>query len=271
MTEPEDIEIHLLIEAIFLKYGYDFRHYARASFKRRVLTQLPRTNLKTISELQRRILYDKDFFQAWLPSLTVPVTQMFRDPTFYKTLRTEVVPLLRTYPSLKIWHAGCASGEEAYSLAILLQEEGLYERATIYATDINETVLKTAKQGIYPQNVMKAYSENYYKAGGKGAFSDYYLARYDSAIFDSALKRNIVFLEHNLSTDDVFTETHLIFCRNVLIYFDPVLQDRVYGLFHKSLERKGFLSLGHKESLRFSNWSGKFSVFNHAEKIYRKE
>lgn len=273
MIEPADreqIEIDLLLEAVFRCYGYDFRHYSRASLQRRIQQAMTRLHCKTISELTARLIHDPQFFQSMVAEFSITVTEMFRDPAVYQTIREKVVPCLATYPFIKIWHAGCATGEEAYSLAILLTEEGLYDRTTIYATDFNEQALSICKEGIYPLGKLQEYSRNYLKGGGAASFSDYYHAQYNSAIMASSLKRNITFARHNLVTDQVFGEMHLILCRNVLIYFDHVLQDRALQLFDESLVHNGFLCLGSHESLQFSSSSESFSVFDRAQRIYRK-
>ena len=236
-----EIELKLLIEAIYLKYSYDFREYSPASMKRRVLLALQQMRCDNVSALQRRILYDAAAFMELLQYLTIPVSEMFRDPGYFLALRQQVVPLLRTYPSLKVWIAGCSTGEEVYSLAILLREEGLLERTIIYATDINPRSLERARQGIFAIEHLRQYSENYRRAGGKGSLADYYTAAYDSAIMDKSLKDNVTFADHSLATDSVFSETQLISCRNVLIYFNKPLQDRAFGLFHESLCHRGFL------------------------------
>ena len=270
-TENENIEVKLLLEAIYLKYGYDFRNYSRASIKRRVAHRLSASGLKSISEMQHRLLYDTTFFETMLLDFSINVTEMFRDPSFYLALIRDVLPVLKTFPSLKIWNAGCSSGEEVYSMAILLQEEALYQRARLYATDFNEVILHTAKEGIFPVNYMRKYSANYLKAGGKQSLSDYYTARYDSAMMKRSLNKNMVFADHNLATDGVFGEMHLILCRNVLIYFDKDLQNRVFKLFRDSLCRGGFLCLGSKESIRFSEYAEDFENVVKGEVIYRKK
>lgn len=269
--ESENIEIRLLLEAIYLKYGYDFREYARAHIKRRIRHRVNMAGFSSISEMQHRILHDPDFFRKVLPDFSINVSEIFRDPSFYLTVRKEVVPLLRTWPFLKIWHAGCASGEEVYSMAILLKEEGLYKRTQIYATDFNETIVKKAREGIYSIDLMKGYTYNYQKAGGKGAFSDYYTAKYDSVIFDKFLKENIIFADHNLVTDQVFGEMNMVVCRNVLIYFNRDLQRRVIRLFMDSLTPGGFLCLGSKETLYFSGYADRFDTVAESEKIYKKK
>lgn len=269
-TSDTDIEIRLLIEAIYLKYSYDFRDYSGASVKRRILHALTQLECSTISALQERVLHDAKAFMQLLQYLTIPVSSMFRDPEHFLMIRREVVPLLRTYPSLKIWIAGCSTGEEVYSMAILLREEGLLERTIIYATDINPTSLEKAKVGIYSMENVRAYTENYQRAGGQNAFSNYYTAAYGNAIFDSSLRENVTFADHSLATDSVFSETQLISCRNVLIYFNKKLQDRAFGLFHESLSHRGFLVLGSKETLDFSAYSSRFETLARPERIYRK-
>lgn len=266
-----DIELPLLLEAVYLKYHYDFRGYAAASLKRRLTQAMERFACGTLSQLQDRLLHEPALFPALLDFLTVQVSEMFRDPAYFRALREKVVPLLRTYPSLKIWVAGCSSGEEVYSMAILLQEEGLLERSLIYATDINAGALERAQSGIYEAARIGGFTENHRKSGARNSLSDYYTAAYGKAVFDKALKTNIVFADHSLSTDSAFSEVQLVSCRNVLIYFDRDLQDRVLGLFRDSLCRKGFLGLGAKESLRFSRHSEAFSDFAAGDKIFQKE
>jgi chemotaxis protein methyltransferase CheR len=265
-----DIELRLLTEAIYLKYSYDFRNYSGASQKRRVLHALTQLDCQTISELQARILHDPNAFMQLLQYLTIPVSEMFRDPEYFLALRQQVVPFLKTYPSLKIWIAGCSTGEEIYSMAIMLKEEGLLERSIIYATDINPISLEKAKKGVFALDRMKAYTVNYQKAGGKSSFSDYYTAAYDSALFDRSLCENVSFADHSLATDSVFSETHLVCCRNVLIYFNRKLQDRAFSLFHESLCHRGFLGLGSKESIDFSVHASRFDPLNKSQRIYRK-
>jgi chemotaxis protein methyltransferase CheR len=265
-----DIELRLLIEAIYLKYSYDFRDYSGASIKRRVNHALRQFDCNTVSALQERVLHDPAAFLQLLQFLTIPVSEMFRDPSHFLAIRREVVPVLRTYPSLKIWIAGCSTGEEVYSMAILLREEGLLDRTIIYATDINPTSLDKAKQGIFSMESVRAYTENYQKAGGQHSFSDYYTSAYEYAIFDKTLRENVTFADHSLATDSVFSETQLISCRNVLIYFNKKLQDRAFGLFHESLCHRGFLVLGSKETLDFSGYSGDFEPLVKQERIYRK-
>ena len=267
----EKIEIDLLLQAIYRKYGYDFRNYAKASVRRRVRHRLSLSGLKTISEMTHTLLYDQQFFEILLLDLSINVTEMFRDPTFFKALRKAVLPELKREPCLKVWHAGCASGEEAYSMAILLKEEGLYKTARIYATDANEIMLAKAKKGIFPIDRMKLYTRNYINAGGPVSFSNYYTSRYDHAVMDNALKANIVFSDHNLVTDGVFGEMDLILCRNVLIYFNRELQDHVFELFWQSLRPGGFLCLGSKESIHFSKYADDFESAVKGEKIYQKK
>ncbi|WP_349970849.1 protein-glutamate O-methyltransferase CheR [Pseudomonas caspiana] len=265
-----DIEIRLLIEAIYLKYSYDFRDYSGASVKRRIHHALRQFDCATVSALQERVIHDPQAFMQLLQFLTIPVSEMFRDPSHFLAIRQEVVPLLRTYPSIKIWIAGCSTGEEVYSMAILLREEGLLERTIIYATDINPSSLEKAQQGIFSMENVRAYTDNYQKAGGQRAFSDYYTSAYDYAIFDKTLRENVTFADHSLATDSVFSETQMISCRNVLIYFNKKLQDRAFGLFHDSLCHRGFLVLGSKETLDFSAYSGQFEPLVKPERIYRK-
>jgi chemotaxis protein methyltransferase CheR len=266
-----DIELPLLLEAVYRKYHYDFRGYAAASLKRRLTQAMDRFGCRTLSQLQGRLLHEPALFPALLDFLTVQVSEMFRDPQYFLALREKVVPLLRTYPSLKIWVAGCSTGEEVYSMAILLQEEGLLERSLIYATDINANALERAQAGIYDAARIGGFTDNHRKSGARSSLSDYYTAAYGKAVFDKSLKTNIVFADHSLSTDSAFSEVHLVSCRNVLIYFDRRLQDRVLGLFRESLCRKGFLGLGAKESLRFSTHSYAFSDFVAGDKIFQKE
>ena len=269
-NENEKIEFDLILEAIYQKYGYDFRNYAKASLRRRLRYRLSQSNLKTISEMQHKLLNDKEFFDTLLLDLTINVTEMFRDPSFFKALREIVISELKKQPFIKVWHAGCSSGEEIYSTAILLKENGMYESSLIYATDTNEMVLDKAKSGIFPIEKMKDFTVNYRKAGGIASFADYYTARYDNAIMDNSLKKNIVFSNHNLVTDSVFGEMDLIMCRNVLIYFNRELQDRVFRLFMDSLRPGGFLCLGSKETVRFSSFSENFENVIEKERVYRR-
>ncbi|MDD2052124.1 protein-glutamate O-methyltransferase CheR [Pseudomonas putida] len=270
MERNTEIELRLLIEAIYLKYSYDFRDYSGASIKRRVLHALRQFECQTISALQERVLHDPTVFMQLLQLLTIPVSEMFRDPAHFLAIRQEVVPLLKTYPSIKIWIAGCSTGEEVYSLAILLREEGLLERTIIYATDINPHSLEKAKKGVFSLENIRAYTRNYQDAGGKRSFADYYTAAYDYAIFDKSLRENVTFADHSLATDSVFSETQMISCRNVLIYFNKKLQDRAFGLFHESLCHRGFLALGSKETVDFSAYSSQFEPLVKQERIYRK-
>src|SRR5689334_182210 len=269
-ADLERVEIELLLEGIYRHYGFDFRSYAFSSVRRRLWKRMESEGLTTISELQAHVLHDPDSMERLLLDLSVNVTSMFRDPGFYLAFRDKVVPTLRTYPFIRIWHAGCSSGEEVYSTAILLEEEGLLERARIYATDINDVVLQHARDGIFPLNRMQEYTENYIKAGGKRSFSEYYTAKYDGALFSPSLMRNVVFAQHNLVTDRSFSEFNVIFCRNVLIYFDRELQQRVHGLFYDSLAMFGVLGLGSKESLKFSQYEPCYEKLHPREKLYRK-
>ncbi len=265
-----EIELKLLIEAVFQMYHYDFRAYAPASLRRRLKLALTRFDCRSLSQLQDKVLHEPAVFPALLDYLTVQVSEMFRDPSYFRALRESVIPLLRTYPSLKVWVAGCSAGEEAYSLAILLREEGLLQKTLIYATDINPHTLQAAAAGIFDQERIPLFTANYNKSGAKSSLSDYYTAAYGRVVFDKSLKDNIVFSDHSLATDSVFAEVHLVSCRNVLIYFNRKLQDRALGLFRDALCRQGFLGLGAKESVRFSDQAGAFVDFNRDERIYQK-
>jgi len=268
--ETEAIELQLLLEGVYRRYGFDFREYATASLKRRVWRRVQAEKAGSITGLLDLVLHDADVMERLLLDLSINVTAMFRDPTFYDAFRAQVVPVLRTYPFTRIWVAGCSTGEEVYSLAILLQEEGIYDRARIYATDINETVLGRAREGVFPLGKMKEYTENYIRAGGKRSFSEYYLAKYEGALFDRTLTKNVVWAPHNLVQDRSFNTFNVILCRNVMIYFDRPLQARVHRLFYDSLERLGILALGHKESIRFTGVENAYDELNVREKLYRK-
>lgn len=270
-TATLDIEQRLLIEAIYYKYHFDFRGYAQASLKRRLQAALLHFGCKTISQLQDRVLHERETFPALLEYLTVQVSEMFRDPSYFRSLREQVVPLLRTYPSLKVWVAGCSAGEEVYSLAILLREEGLLERTLIYATDINPSALKKAESGVFDIERIPQSTENHASSGARSSLSDHYTAAYGRVVFDKSLRRHMVFSDHSLATDSVFAEMHLVSCRNVLIYFDRDLQNRALGLFRESLCRKGFLGLGSKESLAFSAHADAFDNFVLPDRIYQKK
>ena len=265
-----DIELQLLVEAIYLKYHYDFRAYARASLKRRLGTAMARFGCDTLSQLQDRILHDPAAFPRLLEYLTVQVSDMFRDPSYFLSLRRVVLPLLRTYPSLKIWVAGCSAGEEVYSLAILLREEGLLARSIIYATDINATALQKAEAGVYELDRVAGFTDNHRRSGARSSLSDYYTAAYGNAVFDKSLRKHIVFSDHSLATDSVFAEVQLVSCRNVLIYFDRALQDRAVGLFREALCRRGFLGIGPRESIRFSTHADVFDELVRDDRIYQK-
>lgn len=269
-AETEIIELRLLVEAIYQRYHHDFRGYSVASLKRRLLQARENFHCESFSALQERVLHDPVMLPKLLSYLTVQVSEMFRDPSFFKTLREEVMPHLRTYPSLKVWVAGCSAGEELYSLAILFREEGLEARTIFYATDINPEALRKAEAGVYALDRLSQFTANHRQAGGKSSLSEYYTAAYGNAIFDKSLRRHAVFSDHSLASDAVFSEAHLICCRNVLIYFDRELQDRAVGLFKDSLVRRGFLGLGSKESLHFSTHSRSFTEFVRHERIYQK-
>lgn len=267
----QDIEIRLMLDALYERYGYDFRNYAMASLKRRIIHCLSDCQFKYVSEIIPHLLYEGTFLKRLIQALTVSVTEMFRDPPVYQALRRDVIPLLRTYPFFNVWHAGCATGEEAYSFAIILQEEDLLDRARIYATDLDDKAIQKAKNGIYATEKLKVYTKNYQESGGTQAFSDYYYAGPNGVQMDPSLKKNMVFSTNNLATDAVFAEMNLIFCRNVLIYFAPALQNRVLNLFRESLARNGVLCLGSQESLQFSGVAEQFSVLIPNEKIYQKK
>jgi chemotaxis protein methyltransferase CheR len=266
----EDVEIGLLLEGLYRVHGYDFREYSRSSIKRRILELMRAEKLDTVSAFQDRVLHDSACLDRFLLGLSVHATAMFRDPSFYLTFRKHVVPLLRTYPTVQIWVAGCSTGEEVYSLAILLQEERLYAKSRIYATDISQAVLRKAREGIFPLADMRDYTANYQQAGGTNEFSDYYTAHYDNVIFSAALKNNIVFSEHNLATDGSFNEFQVILCRNVMIYFNKDLQARVHNLLYESLSMFGVFGLGNKESLKFTPRAAFYDPINETDKLYRK-
>lgn len=266
----EQIEVELLLEGIFRLYGFDFREYAPASLRRRLRRRMDGEKVQTVSQLQHLVLHDRRVMERLLLDLSINVTAMFRDPTFFHALRDQVVPLLRTYPFSRIWVAGCSTGEEVYSLAILLAEEGLSDRTRIYATDINEIVLGQAKLGVFPLDKMQEYTQNYIRAGGERSFSEYYVARYDGAQFARSLVDNVVFAQHNLASDSAFNEFNVISCRNVLIYFDKPLQAHVHRLFYDSLARFGVLALGQKESIKSSPHDSAYEELNRDERLYRK-
>ncbi|WNG45544.1 protein-glutamate O-methyltransferase CheR [Archangium minus] len=266
----EDIELDLLLEGVMRRYGMDFRGYARASLRRRVWNMVHAQKLGNISELQAKVLHDPARMEELLQHLSVNTTTMFRDPSFFEAFREKVVPHLFSAPFVRIWHAGCSTGEEVYSLAILLMEAGLYERSRIYATDMNASVVERAKSGIFPLEHMREYTANYLRAGGSAAFSDYYTANYDHAIFKAPLRKNIVFAQHNLVSDGTFNEFNVILCRNVLIYFGTQLQERVHRLLHQSLRRFGVLALGRGETLRHTVLEGDYDEVDAQERLYRR-
>ncbi len=269
-NKTEDLEIRLLLEAIHAKYHYDFRGYTQASLKRRLMQAKERFQCQTLSQLQDRVLHDETVLPGLLSYLTVQVSELFRDPPYFRALRERVIPHLRTYPSLKIWVAGCSTGEEVYSLAILFREEGLEDKTLIYGTDISPDALKSAESGRYDLNRIPLFSENHRLSGGKSSLSEYYTAGYGSVVFDKSLRKRTVFSDHSLVSDSVFAEVQLISCRNVLIYFQEEFQNRAIRLFKESLSRKGFLGLGSKESLRFSEYADGFDEFARSERIYQK-
>jgi chemotaxis protein methyltransferase CheR len=264
------LEIELLLTGLAERYGYDFRHYARASLTRRIRKVMHHESLPSVSALQSRLLHDADAAMRFVAAVSVHTTAMFRDPDVYRLLRSEVVPLLRTYPFIRVWHAGCSSGEEVYSLAILLEEAGLYDRCRIYATDISDAILDKARQGVFPLHSMREHTRAYQAAGGTRDFSSYYLADHEHAVFRSALRRQLVFSQHNLVCDSAFNEFQLIVCRNVLLYFDQSLRQRAHDLFHASLSNFGVLVLGKKESLRFTEHAAAYHELLDGSRVYRK-
>ena len=269
--DSSDLEISLLLEAIYQKYGYDFRQYSEAHIRRRIMNRMAMSGLEDVSQIQSMVLKDKTFASQLLQDLSITVTEMFRDPGFYKSLRENVIPILKTYPFIKIWHAGCATGEEAYSMAIIMQEEGLYDRTTIYATDFNQQALNKAKEGIFSNIMIKEYTVNYQLSGGKESLSSYYTSNYGNVIMNQSLKKSIVWANHNLVTDSVFAEVHLILCRNVLIYFEKDLQNKVQKLFYNSLINGGILCLGSKEGLRFTDFYEEYNEVDKKQKIFKKK
>lgn len=269
-SKSVDVEIASLLEMMDKKYGYDFRRYSQAHIKRRIMNRLQMGGYSSVQELKERVESSDIIASQFLQDLSITVTEMFRDPDFYRSLRATVIPILKTYPFIKIWHAGCSTGQEAYSMAILLKEEGLYDRTTIYATDFNQEALNKAKEGIFPGRLMKEYTLNYQASGGKESFSNYYTSSYEMTIMDQDLKKNIVWANHNLVTDAVFAEVHLVLCRNVLIYFDKELQSKVHSLFYNSLIKGGVLCLGSKEGLKFGPYSKEYVELDNEQKIFKK-
>ncbi|GIP24406.1 protein-glutamate O-methyltransferase CheR [Paenibacillus sp. J22TS3] len=269
-SERETIEIELLLEGIHRLYGYDFRNYALPSLRRRIWHSVHAENVNTISGLLEKVMHDRDCFERLVYNLSIPVTEMFRDPELFRTFRQKVIPILRTYPYIRIWHAGCSTGEEVYSMAIMLHEEGLYEKSRIYATDMNDRSLAQAKEGIFNIQRMQLYTKNYLESGGTRSFSEYYTAKYNSVLFHPFLRKNMIFAEHNLATDRSFNEFNVIFCRNVMIYFNNTLRNRVHELFYESLSCFGVLVLGSKESIQFTAFADSYEPLDTTEKIYRK-
>ncbi|UZD56394.1 CheR family methyltransferase [Caldimonas aquatica] len=265
-----DAEVRELLDAVYRVYQHDFRHYAVASMRRRVRQAMSRFGCRSVDELRRLLLADAGVFAEMLQFLTVQLSELFRDPAYFRAVRDEVVPLLGTYPSIKVWVAGCSTGEELWSLAIVFEEEGLLDRTLFYATDINPKALAAAEAGVYPLERMAQFSANYRRAGGKRSLADYYSTGYNAAVFDRRLRRRVLFADHSLATDQVFSEVHLVSCRNVLIYFDRELQDRAVGLFRDALVHRGFLGLGTKETLRFSAHVSSFEEWLPAQRIYRR-
>ena len=271
IMDIEDIEVELFIQGMFLKYGYDFRDYSRAHMKRRIKNRLVLSDFDNISQMQHRMLTDELYFKSLLPGFSINVTNMFRDPEFFAYIRNEIIPILKTHPKVKIWHAGCSTGEEVYSMAIMLIEEGIYDRCTIYATDFNESILKVASQGIFGLDKVKEYTTNYINSKGKKDFFDYYTEKGSVAIMNQSLKKNIIFSQHNLVIDQVFGEMQIIICRNVFIYFNNQLQEKVTHLFYQSLCRGGILCLGSEETIKSLKARDEFEVYEEKQKIYRKK
>lgn len=269
-AELEKIEIHLLLEGIYSHYGFDFRNYVFASIRRRIWYRIRAERLNNVSSLQEKVLHDSSVMARLISDFSIHVSEMFRNPRFFESFRKNVVPLLNELPFVRIWHAGCSTGEEVYSMAIILQEEGLYHKTKIYATDMNEDLLTKAKKGVYSLDKIRVYRENYQIAGGRKEFEKYYEVSNDKAIFHPFLTQNVIFAQHNLATDHSFNEFHVIICRNVMIYFDKILRNRVHGLFSESLCLSGILGLGDKEDIAFNHYSQCYEVFDQEQKIYRK-
>jgi chemotaxis protein methyltransferase CheR len=269
-VEIEDDQVELLLNDILVKYGYDFTSYSTASVKRRINRLYIIDHFQTFADFRKQVLNDENYMRRFVQEITVNVTEMFRDPAFYKLLREQVLPVLATYPFIRIWHAGCSTGEEVYSMAIMLKEAGIMNKSLLYATDINPEVLEQVTRGIYPLRLLKQFSENYILSGGKHDFSSYYTAKYDLAKLDDDLRSKMIVSTHNLVSDRSFNEFQLIICRNVLIYFNKPLQDQVLALFDASLETRGFLALGSKEQIKFASISKNYEQLDPKEKIWRK-
>ena len=264
------LELELLLEAVYRQYGYDFRDYARTSIRRRIAKLMRDEGVTTISGLQERVLHDAAAWDRVLQGISVNVSAMFRDPDFFLAFRQTAIPVLRTYPFIRIWQAGCSLGEEAYSLAILLEEEGIYDRSLIYATDLHDSTLRQAREAIFPADLMQKYTQNYILSGGQRSFSEYYTARYEFALMRPSLQRNIVFSQHNLVSDGAFNEFNVILCRNVMIYFNRELQERTHTLLHGSLAMFGIFGLGANESLRFLPQESLYEQLDSRQKLYRR-
>jgi len=269
-VKATDDEFGELLEIIYTKYGYDFREYSEAHIKRRILNNMAMTGIKDISQMHHKVMNDEKFAAMLLQDMSITVTEMYRDPGFYRSMRENIIPLLKTYPFIKIWHAGCSTGEEAYSMAIMMEEEGLYDRTIIYATDFNQKALNQAKEGIFTNSMIKEYTNNYQLSGGKESFSSYYTSDHNNVIMNQSLKKNIVWANHNLVTDSVFAEVNLILCRNVIIYFNKELQNKVQTLFYNSLTNGGILALGSKESLRFTDLYNEYIEIDKKNRIFKK-
>ncbi|OCT16090.1 chemotaxis protein CheR [Paenibacillus pectinilyticus] len=271
IDERQNVEINLFLEGLYQMYGFDFRHYVRSSLRRRILNRMKMEKLPTVTALLEKVLHEPRFVDKLLGDLSIRVTEMFRDPSFFSAFRTQVVPELRAHSEIRIWHAGCATGEEVYAMAILMQEEGLAEKTKIYATDMNEKAIETAQRGAFPLKQMQTYTKNYLESGGTKAFSEYYTTDHQYAYFQPMMKDNMMFAQHNLVTDGSFNEFHVILCRNVMIYFDQQLQQQVHCLFHSSLTPRGFLGLGKKEYILHMPEGLQYDEFIPQERIYRKK
>jgi chemotaxis protein methyltransferase CheR len=269
-VDLEKIEIDLLLEGIYRHYGFDFRNYVFSSIRRRIWHRIYSEKLSSVSGLQELVLHDPKIMRSLLEDFSITVTEMFRDPSFYSAFRKKIIPILKEYPTIRIWHAGCSTGEEVYSMAILLYDEGLHNKATLYATDINESALETAKLGVFPLKKMQLYTKNYLHSGGRKAFTEYYTVKDNQAIFHAFLRENVVFAQHNLAVDHSFNEFHVILCRNVMIYFNSNLQNRVHELFYNSLVSSGILGIGKREDLAFTSHSACYEEMDSNEKLYRK-
>lgn len=268
--ELEKVEVEMLLEGIYRYYGLDFRNYVFPSIKRRIHYQMQLENVKTISALQEKVLHDPKAMEKLFDAFSIHITEAFRDPSFFLAFRKKIIPYLQNLPFIRIWHAGCSTGEEVYSMAILLEEENLYKKTRIYATDMNEKMIQKAKTGCFDAKKIKMYADNYFASGGTNDFANYYSVIGNGAYFHKRLAENMVFAQHNLVTDGSFNEFHVVICRNVLIYFNKTLQNHVHQLFYESLSDSGFLGLGSKEGIRFTNYAHCYKEVDTGEKLYQK-